>query len=112
MPYRCQNCYTLSASEEAHNCPDETLCDLVRVDIIHLMTPNGFGKVLSKMHGRDPNDETKTVDILLKLGCESKIKSPTSTPVHYAVTCLNCLKNFPPLKEQNEDDLDPAITIE
>ena len=102
MPFRCTKCRTLSANDTNNICPKG--CDMERVEVIHLLVPEGgFGIVRGAQEVRDPDNETKTIRQLLKLGCESTAPSPTASSAHCAVTCLACLKNFPADDEVKEE---------
>lgn len=106
MPYRCNNCEKLSAVEDIPDCPTRASCDLRRVAVIHLETPEGKGRLIgsAQIHGVDEKgQQTASVSTEVRLGCDSVYPNPASSTYYPAVTCLKCIANHP-LKEVSKDE--------
>lgn len=115
MPLRCTKCGKLTNDESNDECKVEgTICDFEKVATIHLLHPDGKGRIVSKgrrvVTGEKPGDEkTETVD--MHLCCQTSTQRPQMTDVRYAATCLACLESIPAPAEENEDDQAPHEPI-
>jgi hypothetical protein len=107
MPYRCNNCDVLSATDDVATCKNRALCDMHKVEVIHFQTPNGCGRTIgeNRLHGKDGQDiDLSTTATTVKLGCDTTFPNPVSTTYYAAVTCLNCLKNHPVAKPESNTE--------
>jgi hypothetical protein len=95
MPFRCEHCQTLSATEEI-NCQCKHLQRIIRVEVVHFMVANGPGRPINRHKVINKGEGVESVEsVVLNLGCDSTAPSPIATGHLPAVTCLKCLANYP-----------------
>lgn len=103
MPLKCRNCSKIvPPNTEDVECEKGGLCDLQKVEVIHLMHPDGTGKYKGKY--RQTNPETGNIEsISVAVACGTTAPFPQMTTARHAATCLACLATIP-APEVNDDE--------
>lgn len=112
MPFKCINCDKVTHTDEP-DCKCEKP-NIMKCATIHFITQNGVGSKYSTarqvMKNSDPSIEpTGAIEkVTLNLGCSAKVTPRlNATPARFAVTCLDCIANFPLPKD--EDSLEESL---